>query len=78
MSFVMICGACWANSIMNVQRYGLYRFKNLFDESMLPTDYKYCRWLGAFVGFWYYWYFVGPDKYMRSDMEKWQPRWGPF
>lgn len=73
-----LAGQCWANNLCNVQRFGLYRFKNQADEPQLPADYKVARWIGGFFGCCFWWVFVGPDKYRRSDMEKWSTRWGPF
>jgi hypothetical protein len=77
-SFVVTMFACNAQNLMNVSKFGLFRFKNHGDDSIMPVDYKQARWVGGMFGFVYYWFFVGPNKYEKSDMEKWQPRFGPF
>ncbi len=74
----MTCFACWGNNLMNVKKLGLYRFRYMIDETLIPLDFRMARYLGAFFGLWFWWTQVGPKKYERTDIEQWTTRVGPF
>ena len=74
----MTCFACWANNALNVYKFGSYRFKYMVDDTILPLDFKAARYAGGIFGFFFWWIFVGPKKYERSDIEQWTTRIGPF
>jgi hypothetical protein len=74
----MSCWACWGNNIMNLRKFGAYRFRYSLDETILPLDFKVARYVGGAFGFLYWWFMVAPQKYNRSDLEKFTTRIGPF
>lgn len=78
MGLCVWCWGAWFNSAANVYKFGLWRFKNYFEEPILAADFRLARLTGSFFGFLFYWYLCGPMKYRHSDLEQWQPRFGPF
>jgi hypothetical protein len=77
-SACMACFACWANNLLNVYKFGAYRFKYMIDETIVPVDFKAARYMGGIFGFFFWWVCVGPKKYERSSIEEWTTRVGPF
>lgn len=78
MTMTTIWGACWANNICNITKYGLWRFRLEPDSSNLVEDFPIARYIGGALGLLFYWVVVGPAKYRHSDLEKWSTRVGPF
>ncbi|KAG5473150.1 hypothetical protein CUR178_03068 [Leishmania enriettii] len=65
----LMCGACmlcfgsWANNYCNVKKYGRWRFRNSIDDVIMVSDFRGARYFGAFLGFLFWWFVVGPQKY---------------
>lgn len=77
----MLCFGSWANNYFNVKKYGRWRFRNTVDDVIMVEDFKQARWIGAFVGFLFWWFVVGPQKYRwNSNLEEipGNIRFGPF
>ncbi|CUG85612.1 membrane-associated protein, putative [Bodo saltans] len=74
------CGASWANNILNVKRFGRWRWRNQIDDPAMAVDFRYARYLGGLIGAVFYWFWVGPRKYWTSDLElvPGNKRFGPF
>lgn len=74
------CGASWANNILNVRKFGRWRFRNQIDDPAVAVDFRYARYFGGFIGALFYWFWVGPRKYVTSDLElvPGNKRFGPF
>lgn len=66
----MLCFGSWANNYCNVKKYGRWRFRNTIDDVIMVTDFKGARYVGAFAGFLFWWFVVGPQKYRwASNLE---------
>lgn len=69
----LMCGACmlcfgsWANNYCNVKKYGRWRFRNTVDDIIMVSDFRGARYFGAFIGFLFWWFVVGPQKYRWSS-----------
>ncbi|CBZ28842.1 conserved hypothetical protein [Leishmania mexicana MHOM/GT/2001/U1103] len=69
MGSCLMCGACmlcfgsWANNYCNVKKYGRWRFRNSIDDVIMVSDFRGARYFGAFLGFLFWWFVVGPQKY---------------
>ncbi|CCW68052.1 unnamed protein product [Phytomonas sp. Hart1] len=77
----MLCFASWGNNIRNLQKYGRWRFRNTLDDVFIVSDFKNARYAGAFFGFLFWWFVVGPQKYRwDSNLEQvpGNTRIGPF
>ncbi|CBH11757.1 uncharacterized protein TEOVI_000064300 [Trypanosoma equiperdum] len=77
----VLCFASWANNICNVRKYGRWRFRNTIDDVIMVSDFKTARYIGGFIGFLFYWFIVGPRKYMYESNLADIPgnkRFGPF
>lgn len=83
----LMCGACmlafgsWANNYCNVKKYGRWRFRNSIDDVIMVSDFRGARYFGAFLGFLFWWFVVGPQKYRwNSNLDEipGNVRIGPF
>ncbi|KAG8348941.1 hypothetical protein TRVL_00210 [Trypanosoma vivax] len=77
----VLCFSSWANNICNVRKYGRWRFRNSVDDVIMVSDFRYARYAGAVVGLLFYWFVVGPRKYMYDSSLADIPgnkRFGPF
>ncbi|EPY40025.1 hypothetical protein AGDE_03903 [Angomonas deanei] len=84
---LIMCGACmlcfgsWANNLMNVKTYGRWRFRNTIDDVIMVSDFRGARYFGAFIGFLFWCFVVGPQKYRYNSSLDQVPgvtRFGPF
>ncbi|KAH9580171.1 hypothetical protein LSM04_009659 [Trypanosoma melophagium] len=77
----VLCFGSWANNFCNVRKYGRWRFRNSIDDVIMVSDFKSARYIGGFVGFLFYWFVVGPQKYRYESNLADIPgntRFGPF
>ncbi|ORC90956.1 uncharacterized protein TM35_000073800 [Trypanosoma theileri] len=63
----VLCFGSWANNFCNVRKYGRWRFRNTIDDVIMVSDFKTARYIGGFIGFLFYWFIVGPKKYMYDS-----------
>eukprot|EP00759_Apiculatamorpha_spiralis_P039556 PhF_6_TR38559/c0_g1_i1/m.57242 len=76
-AIVTMVGAQWAHSMYNVYLHGAFRFRMEMDADG-PSKCYPLQFVGGFIAF-VLWFFVfGPKRFKRTDLEKWQPRLGPF
>lgn len=77
----MLCFGSWANNYCNIKKYGRWRFRNTVDDVIMVEDFPQARYIGAFIGFLFWWFVVGPQKYRwASNLEEvpGNVRIGPF
>lgn len=66
----MLCFGSWANNYCNVKKYGRWRFRNTIDDVIMVEDFPRARYVGAFIGFLFWFFIVGPQKYRwASNLE---------
>lgn len=80
MAMCIGCFSSWANNIMNVRKFGRWRFRNQIDDPQLAQDFWHARYVGGLFGFLFYWFWAGPRKYWTSDFGDipTNKRFGPF
>jgi len=79
-SACVLCFASWGNNICNVRRYGRWRFRNTIDDVIMVSDFRMARYAGGLFGLLFWWFIVGPRKYLYSNLEQMpgNTRFGPF
>ena len=75
---ITLCFSHMANLAANVSKYGRFRFAGMIDDSKVIEQFTTARFAGGFFGIFVWWNYIGAFRYHWSDMEKTQPRFGPF